>query len=164
MPPLLLMRLSLAILFSCFALLAGGCTRQTTPSAAATMQKQDGNRIWTALLLATNTKHAASAPDEIAGYAERMHKIFGYNTFKLIGESTKEMSDSASRWLIPGRDFSVRITSKHKDGDRYMLEIELYKRKRLLVDTSAELGPQSPLFIRAPMSKDGQLIVMLQVK
>jgi|GEM_PF-5003608 len=161
------MRNKLAILLGCLCLLGllgTGCTRQSPPSAAATNQKTNGDRIWTALLLASNNRQHPTAPDEISDFAERMRHVFGYNSFKLLGESTKEMSDSASRWLIPGRDFSVRITSTKKDGDRYVLEIELYKRKRLLVDSSAELGPKSPLFIRAPMSKDGQLIVMLQVK
>ncbi|MGC3989356.1 MAG: hypothetical protein QM796_06690 [Chthoniobacteraceae bacterium] len=134
------MRNKLAIVLSCLCLLAAGCTRQAPPSAAATNQKTNGDRIWTALLVASNNRQHPTAPDEIAELADRMRHVFGYNSFKLLGESTKEMSDSASRWLIPGRDFSVRITSQKKDGDRYVLEIELYKRKRLLVDSSAELG------------------------
>jgi hypothetical protein len=158
------MRNKLAILLGCLVLLAAGCTRQAPPSAAATSHKSQADRIWTALILASNNQQRAAAPEEISDYAERMRHVFGYKNFKLLGQSTKEMADSSSRWLIPGRDFSVRITSKQKEGDRYLLEIELYKRKRLLVDTSAELGPQSPLFIRAPLSRDGQLIVMLQIK
>jgi hypothetical protein len=140
------------------------CSRQSTPTSAAATAKSS-QRIFTALILATNGKQTLATPDELTDYADRMRHVFGYRNFKLLGQSMKTMDDSAdNRWLIPGKDFSVRLTSRKKMEDAYLLELELYKRQRLLVDTSAKLAPSSPLFIRAPMSREGQLIVMLQVK
>ena len=49
-----------------------------------------------------------------------------------------------------------------KNPDRgYLLNLQLYQEKRLLVQTEAKLGRNCPIFFRGPLCANGQLIIVL---
>jgi hypothetical protein len=120
--------------------------------------------IWSALILATNEPQPKPAPPELARYKPRLEKIFGYNHFELLNAQTRVMDTPDERWLIPGKDFSMRVSSKEEARKRYLLQLQLYRDKTLLVETEAKLAPESPLFIRGPLYGRGQLIIVILVQ
>jgi hypothetical protein len=56
-----------------------------------------------------------------------------------------------------------RATSKEARGG-YLLNLQLYRDEKPLVDTEARLAPGSPMFIRGPQYGNGQIILVLQIQ
>ena len=138
-------------------------TTTTVPSPAAAADK-----IWSALVVATNAASPKDAPAELREFAPRLKRIFGYNQFELVGNATATIDDRTENWLVPSQSFWLgvkarRAVSKEARGG-YLLNLQLFQDKRPLVDTEAKLAPGSPLFIRGPQYGKGQLIIVLQVQ
>jgi len=123
-----------------------------------------GDTVWSGLILATNSEHPSEVPVEITKFKTKLENVFGYNQFELIGQHTELMDSPNERWLIPSKDFSLRVVSKTKGGTGYTFNLQLFQQKKTLADFEAKLEPQSPLFIRGPMYGGGQLIIVLLVK
>jgi hypothetical protein len=124
----------------------------------------DAPSVWSGLVLATDDDHPKEAPSELRRFKGKLEGVFGYNQFELLGQHTEKMDDLTERWLIPGRDFSMRVETKISAGKTYVLQIELFQGPRSLATIETRLAPQSPLFIRGPMCGGGQLIIVLLVK
>jgi hypothetical protein len=136
---------------------------QKTPAPAAVVDK-----IWSALVVATNVADPKPAPAELQEFAPRMKRVFGYNQFELAGSVTQEINEQSESWLIPTKTFWLglkarRALAKEAQGG-YLLSLQLFHEKRPLVDTEAKLAPGSPLFIRGPQYGKGQIIIVLQVQ
>jgi hypothetical protein len=134
-----------------------------TPAPAAAPDK-----IWSALVVATNAASPKDAPAELREFAPRLKRIFGYNQFDIIGDATVVVDVGTESWLVPSQSFWLgakarRCLSKEARGG-YLLNLQLFHDKRPLVDTEAKLAPGSPLFIRGPQYGKGQLIIVLQVQ
>ncbi len=124
------------------------------------------DKVWSAVVLASNPEKGVQAkqpPPELAAFAEKLTKVFGYGQFEILGSATKLMDDQNERWLVPSQNFWVGATAR-KEGAGYHLNLEFYHDKRRLVETEANLGINSPLFVRGPMHKRGQLIVVFEVR
>ncbi len=126
------------------------------------------DKIWSAVVLATDAAKPADAPAELRDFAARLKRVFGYNQFELIGSAVQTIDSADEGWLIPSKTFSLsvkarRSTSKEARGG-YLLNLKLFQDKRPLVDTEAKLAPGSPLFIRGPQYGKGQLIFVLQIQ
>jgi hypothetical protein len=126
------------------------------------------NKIWSALVVATNAGSPRPAPEELQEFAPRLRRVFGYNQFELVGSTTTEIGDQTENWLVPSQSFWLgvkarRAVSKEARGG-YLLNLQLFQDKRPLVDTEAKLAPGSPLFIRGPQYGRGQIIIVLQVQ
>jgi hypothetical protein len=135
---------------------------------SATEPDRKANKIWSALVLATNDSSPKPAPGELQEFAPRLKRVFGYNQFQLIGSATNEIGDRAESWLVPSESFwfglrARRALSKEARGG-FLLSLQLYQDKRPLVDTEVKLAPGSPLFIRGPQYGKGQLVIVLQVQ
>lgn len=129
---------------------------------------REANKIWSALVLATNDSTPEAVTEELQEFAPRLKRVFGYNQFRLIGSATNEIGDRAESWLVPSESFwfglrARRALSKEARGG-FLLNLELYQNKRPLVDTEVKLAPGSPLFIRGPQYGKGQLVIVLQVQ
>ena len=147
--------------------------------------------VWSALVLATNEDQPKSPPHELAHFVPKLEKIFGYNQFELIGQHTEKMDDPNECWLIPSKDFFLRVDTKTiagKDAEKigekekektekadkadkgkekektYVLKLALFQDTKQLLEFETKLASQSPLFIRGPMYAGGQLIIVLLVK
>jgi hypothetical protein len=124
------------------------------------------DKVWSAVVLATNPARGIerkAPPAEIAPYAAKLTKVFGYEEFQILGSATKVMDDRNERWLVPSQNFWVGAVAK-KDTPGYHLNLEFFHDKRRIVVTEAKLGLDSPLFIRGPMHPRGQLIVVFEVR
>jgi hypothetical protein len=131
------------------------------------MSAQADQKIWSALVLASNPEagtKAAEPPADLAPYAKRLSKVFKYQQFEILGSATKEMGmTQQERWLVPSPTFMVGVQAK-PDGEEYRIQLELFQEKRRLIQTEAKLRMQSPLFICGPKHSRGQLIVVFEIR
>ncbi len=141
-------------------------TTSTVPVLRAAPVTAD--KIWTAVVLATNASAPKDPPAELRDIAPRLKRVFGYSQFELIGSAAEKIDDGTENWLVPSQTFWLsvkarRSLSKEARGG-YLLNLELFQNKRPLLETEAKLAPGSPLFIRGPQYGNGQLIIVLQVQ
>lgn len=127
-----------------------------------------GDKIWTAVVLATNAASPKEAPKELRDSLPKLKRVFGYNQFELIGSASDKIEDQAELRLTPTQSFWIqakarRATSKEARGG-YLLSLQLFNEKRQLVDTEARLAPGSPLFIRGPEYGKGQIVFALMIE
>ena len=121
------------------------------------------DRIWSAILLATNTDAPQKPAPELARFSGPVQRVFGYNQIRLIGDATKTIDEQCERWLVPSQNFWLSVKAKKGTEDDFLLNVALFHDERCLVETKAKLGEKSPLFIRGPMYGRGQLLIVLQV-
>jgi hypothetical protein len=130
-----------------------------TPQSSA-----EGDRIWSALVLATTEDPPAPIPGALQKFARSIKKIFGYNSLYLLGEKKRDLVSGGEEWLVPTENFFFRVQCLAQGKTSYTLRIELYHDKRLLVTTEAKLARDAPLYIRGPEWGNGQLIFLLEVR
>ena len=126
--------------------------------------KADGDRIWSALLLATKEDPPSPVPKALEKFAPSIRKIFGYNSFYLLGEKKRDLISGGEEWLVPSKEFFFKVQCLSQEETSYLLRIELYRDKNLLVTTEAKLARDAPLFIRGPAWGKGHLIFLLEVR
>lgn len=170
------MRLAAILLVFVLAVLAFAADTPTaiTVSATSPVSVQGAppvpavDRIWSAVVLATNPSTPKAPPAELREFAPRLKRVFGYSQFDLVGAAEEKIDDRTESWLVPSPSFWLsvkarRAVSKETRGG-YLLNLELFQDKRPLLETEAKLAPGSPLFIRGPLYGNGQLIIVLQVQ
>jgi hypothetical protein len=126
------------------------------------------DRLWSAVVLATNAAKPKEAPSELREFAPRLKRVFGYNQFEVVGTADKPIVERIETWLVPTPNFwfgvkARRATSVEARGG-YLLSLQLFQDKRQIVDSETRLAPGSPLFIRGPECDKGQLVFVLQVQ
>lgn len=135
--------------------------REARPDA-----KED--RIWGAVVFATNEKSPKEAPGQLEPIAGRLRRVFGYNQFEIIGSASEKIDDQDESWLVPSPTFKLGVRARKSRSKEarggYLLNLRLYHEKRPLVDTEAKLAPGSPLIIRGPQYGKGQLLFVLQIQ
>jgi hypothetical protein len=132
---------------------------------AATGRGED--RLWSAVLLASNAAQPKDPPAELAPVVARLKRIFGYNQFEVLGTDALPLTDGAELSPVPTKNFWMNLKARRASVKEarggYLLNLELYQDKRALVDTIAMIAPGSPLFFRGPMHARGQILIVLQV-
>ena len=139
-----------------------------------------GDRLWSALALATIEPSAASVPEALEELAPAIKKIFVYNSLYLLGQKKRDLfsgSAEASSMLQPmsvpasgvataGPVFGVpaRFIVFVVDFAKTPKRNELYHGKDLLVTTEAKLAKHAPLYIRGPQWGRGLMIFVLEVR
>jgi hypothetical protein len=123
-----------------------------------------GDRIWSALTLATIEPSAASIPESLKKLAPAIKEIFGYNSLYLVGEKKRDLFPGSEEWLIPSKEFFLKVECLSQELTSYLLRIQLYREKTLLVTTEAKLAKDAPLYIRGPQWGRGLLIFVLEVR
>ena len=126
-----------------------------------------GEEIWSAMILASNPPagHEPSPPPpELAPYAKRLTKVVGFEQFEILGSASKAMGrGEQERWLVPSPTFMLGAQAR-AEGAGYRIRLELYQEKRRLLQTEAQLGISSPLFISGPKHARGQLIIVFEIR
>jgi hypothetical protein len=123
-----------------------------------------GDRIWSAVVLATKEDPPARVPAMLEEFAPAIQKVFGYNSLYLLGEKKRELYDGGEEWLVPTKEFFLKVQCLARGVSAYTLRIELYHGKNLLVTTEAKLARDAPLYIRGPEWGRGQLLFVLEVR
>jgi hypothetical protein len=60
-----------------------------------------GDRIWSALVLATKEDPAKAVPSSLKDFAPVIKKVFGYNSLYLLGQKKCDLAWGGEEWLVP---------------------------------------------------------------
>jgi hypothetical protein len=146
------MHRSLAIAISVLAL---------TMTAAPALQAAE--TVWSGLVIAENITEPQPVPPELTRIEGLLKKFFGYNQFKVIGQSQKTLKTGQEDWLATSKFFGLHVDARGETEGGYVLNLKLYKEKELLLETDAKLSKRSPLVIKGPQVGGGQLLLILIV-
>lgn len=138
-----------------------------TGLSGQTAHAQAQEVVWTGVVYASDEAASpadAKPPVQLAGFDQKLKAIFGYNHLRLLSEHREKMDDRKEHWLLPGKRFRICVDSKADPDGEYLLNLHLYERDRLLVQTRAKLGHHSPIFVRGPLCGKGQLVIVLLVE
>ena len=144
----------LAVWFLCFAAL---CV------AGAASARAQGSTLYGALIMATKAEHPTPPPEELRTQATSLQTVFGYNQFRVLGQKRESVKKGPEDWLVPSRQFFLRVDTKNPIPGGYALGLELLKEDRVIVDADVKLNRERPLFISGPFVGQGQLIILLMV-
>lgn len=120
--------------------------------------------VWSGIVIANNVAKPEPTPPELSRIEETLKELFGYNQFKLIGQSNKRMEKGDEDWMASSKYFSLHVDSKGASNSGYLLDLQLFQEKKLLLETEAKLSKRSPLVIKGPQVGDGQLLLLLVVQ
>lgn len=138
----------------CMGCPAGGAE----PAARA-----EGDVLYGALIMATKSDHPTPAPEELRGQAASLQTVFGYNQFRLLGQKKKSVVTGTEDWLVPSREFFLRVDTKNPLPNGYALGLNLMRDDHVLVSADVKLSRERPLYIRGPFVGEGQLLILLMV-
>jgi hypothetical protein len=130
----------------------------------ASQARAAGDRIWSALVLATHEESPPPVPEPLKEFSPAIRKIFGYNSLYLLGQKKRDLYSGGEEWLVPSKEFFFKVQCLSQSATSYTLRIELYRGKDLLITTEAKLARGAPLYIRGPEWGRGQLIFVLEVR
>lgn len=125
---------------------------------------QASQMVWSGLVMANNVAQPDAIPPELHHIESTLKTLFGYNQFKVIGQSRKTLVTGTEDWLASSKYFSLHVDSKVETDAGYFLNLKLFQEKNLLLETEAKLSKASPLVIKGPLVGDGQLLLVLVVQ
>ena len=131
--------------------------------AGARSAQAQGETLYGALILATRVDHPAPPPDELRSQAANLRTVFGYNEFRVLGHRRESVKKGTEDWLVPSRQFFLRVDTRNPVAGGYLLGLELLKEDRVIVQADVKLNRERPLFISGPLVGQGQLIILLMV-
>ncbi|HEX7517834.1 MAG TPA: hypothetical protein VF345_11185 [Chthoniobacterales bacterium] len=120
--------------------------------------------VWSGLVIANNVAQPDKIPPELNRIEGTLKALFGYNQFKVIGQSRKTLVTGSEDWLASSKYFSLHVDSKGETNAGYLLNLKLFQEKSVLLETEAKLSKASPLVIKGPQVGDGQLLLVLVVQ
>jgi len=121
--------------------------------------------VWSGLVMARNAAQPTPVPAQLDPIEGTLRGAFGYNQFEIIGEATKTLKSGEEDWLASSKYFSLHVDAKGETAHAgYLLNLQLFKEKELLLETDAKLSKRSPLVIKGPLVGDGQLLLVLVVQ
>jgi len=120
--------------------------------------------VWSGLVIANNVTEPEPIPQEIKPIEQSLKDLFGYNQFKVIGKSQKTLKTGEEDWMASSKYFSLHVDAKGATTAGYLLGLQLFQEKKMLLETEAKLSKRSPLIIRGPQVGDGQLLLLLIVQ
>ena len=125
---------------------------------------QAAETVWSGLVIAENVTEPQPIPPELNRIEGSLKKFFGYNEFKVIGQSQKILKTGQEDWLATSKFFALHVDARGETPGGYVLNLKLYKEKELLLETETKLSKRSPLVIKGPQVGGGQLLLVLVVQ
>jgi hypothetical protein len=125
---------------------------------------QAAQTVWSGLVIAENVTEPQPVSPELTRIEALLKKFFGYNQFKVIGQSQKILKTGQEDWLATSKFFGLHVDARGETEGGYVLNLKLYKEKELLLETEAKLSKRSPLVIKGPQVGGGQLLLVLIVQ
>ena len=130
---------------------------------AGAKEAQSAQMVWSGLVIANNVAEPDEIPRDLHPIEGELKALFGYNQFKVIGQSRKTLVTGSEDWLASSKYFSLRVDSKRETNAGYILNLKLFQEQKLLLETEAKLSKR-PLVIKGPQVGNGQLLVVLFVE
>lgn len=133
-------------------------------SLAGAIGAHASENVWSGIVIANNVVQPESTPTELTRIEGTLKALFGYNQFKLIGQASKTLRSGEEDWIAASKYFSLHVDSKNATAAGYLLDLQLFQEKKLLLETEAKLSKRSPLVIKGPQIGDGLLLLLLVVQ
>ena len=115
-------------------------------------------------MIAENASTPAAIPSELTPIEGTLKELFGYNQFRVIGESRKALRTGEEDWLATSKYFSLHVDLKGASPAGYVLTLKLFQQNDVLLETDTKLSRSSPLIIKGPQVGNGQLLLVLVVQ
>src|ERR1700704_155360 len=131
---------------------------------SGTPELKGAETVWSGLVIAENVAQPQPIQPELRRIEGSLKKFFGYNEFKVIGQSQKTLKTGQEDWLATSKFFGLHVDARGETRGGYVLNLKLYKEKELLLETEAKLSKRSPLVIKGPQVGGGQLLLVLIVQ
>ena len=124
--------------------------------------------VWGCLLYASNDRAADKAPAKIPAqlrdYDERLEKLLGYANIQTLGQGETIVEPNRPSSIVFHGDIRVELTGlTRQPGEHFLVVLRLFQKDRQLIETQANVTRGSPLFIRGPLWRSGQLVVAVMV-
>jgi hypothetical protein len=136
-----------------------GTSLMLTFAAIASLQASEN--VWSGIVIASNVAKPEQTPPELGRIEHTLRELFGYNQFKLIGQSQKTLKTGDEDWMASSKYFSLHVDSKGAHRSSYLLDLQLFQERKLLLETEAKLSKSSPLVIKGPQIGDSLLVLVL---
>jgi len=120
--------------------------------------------VWSGLVIAENVSQPERVPAELTRMEKTLKRLFGYNQFRVIGQAQKTLKTGQEDWLATSKYFALHVDARGESESGYVLNLQLYKEKELLLETDTKLSKRSPLVIKGPQVGGGQLLLVLVVE
>jgi hypothetical protein len=121
--------------------------------------------VWSGLVIANNAAKPEPVSPDLTYLEETLKDWFGYNQYKVIGQSRKVLVTGSEDWLAQSKYFSLHIDSKEgNDKTGYRVNLKLFQESNLLLEWEAKLSKERPIIVKGPQVGDGQLILLLVVQ
>jgi hypothetical protein len=124
--------------------------------------------VWGCLLYASND-HAAEKvetqiPARLRNYDERLEKLLGYASIQTLGQGETVVEPDKPTSIVFHGNIRVELTGlTRQPGEHFLVVLRLFLKDHQLIETQASVTRGSPLFIRGPLWRSGQLIVAVMV-
>jgi hypothetical protein len=116
------------------------------------------------LLYASNAEKAVELPARLADFGAPLRRSLGYSNYRVIAQHEISVEDRAENLLVSAGDLRVLLKSASPESDgKYLVELLFVEGTRQVIETEAKVGQGSPLFIRGPGWRDGQIIIVMMV-
>ena len=103
--------------------------------------KAGGDRIWSALLLATKEDPPGPVPKALEKFAPSIRKIFGYNSLYLLGEKKRDLISGGEEWLVPSKEFFFKVQCLSQEETLLFAAHRVVSRQESPGDDGSETGP-----------------------
>ena len=121
--------------------------------------------VWSGLVIANNVAKPDPVSPDLTYLEETLKDWFGYNQYKVIGQSRKVLITGSEDWLAQSKYFSLHIDSKEgNDKAGYRVNLKLFQESNLLLELDAKLSKERPIIVKGPQVGDGQLLLLLVVQ
>ena len=129
------------------------------------VEARGAETVWSGLVIANNVPKPEPASPELTYLEETLKDWFGYNQYKVIGQSRKVLVTGSEDWLAQSKYFSLHVDSKEgNDKAGYRVKLKLFQESNLLLEWEAKLSKGRPIIVKGPQVGDGQLLLLLVVQ
>ena len=124
--------------------------------------------VWGCLLYASNDrateKVQTQIPAQIRDYDERLEKLLGYGSIQTLGQGETVVEPNRPSSIVFHGNIRVELTGlTRQPGEHFLVVLRVFQKDRQLIETQANVTRGSPLFIRGPLWRSGQLVVAVMV-
>ena len=120
--------------------------------------------VWGCLLYASNSPDPVQTPVRLSRYDKKLEQETGFSSLRTLGENQAQFVAGRNGVLTFPGDLRVAVTSLSRGPDgKILVGLELFRGDKQLLLTQAKLNQGSPLFIRGPAWRQGELIIAVVV-
>jgi hypothetical protein len=120
--------------------------------------------VWGCLLYASNSPAPVQTPGRLNRYDKKLEQETGFSSLQTLGENQTQFAAGRSGVLTFPGDLRITVTSISRGPDgKILVGLELFRGEKQLLLTQAKLNQGSPLFIRGPAWRQGELIIAVVV-